>query len=380
MKHIIIYIYPLFINLIVGVLMFVGPMRASEQGASLTAISLMLTNYGVGYIVFSLLMGRVVKDHLAKIQVMVAAFAVAVMCFVLGFIDQVVWVIVIYTFIPLWTSLFFNAFQSYMKHVQIQNEKPMAYSISSYLAALAVGFALGSMLSGTIREYMSWNAAYFTAGIIALSISGMVLFIRPENTGNTVQSNATVVPKRPVLTFAGWSGSFSAIIIISLFLTIFPKQSELLQLSSLQKGLVIFLYNIIQAVAVQFLPKNYTWLYQYKKAPLASLFGIVCLVLFFIASNVYVMYLGALFLGVFATITFFAAILHSMADLEHSVRNIAINETAVGTGFLVGPQFIHLTLGFGDFRAAFLSVALGIVLMMIFQFIYIRNKTLKFNG
>ncbi len=380
MKHIIIYIYPLFMNLIVGVLMFVGPMRASEQGASLTAISLMLTNYGVGYIIFSLLMGRVVKDHLAKIQVMVSAFAVAAMCYILGFVDQVVWVIVVYTFIPLWTSLFFNAFQSYMKHVQIQNEKPLASSISSYVAALAIGFATGSMLSGTIREYMSWNAAYFAAGVIALAISGMVLFIRPENTGNTVQSNSTVVPNRPILTFAGWSSSFTGIVIVSLFLTIFPKQSELLQFSSFEKGLVIFIYNIMQAIAVQFLAKRYTWLYDYKKAPLAGLLGIFCLLLFYSANNIYTMCLGAVILGLFATFAFFTAILHSMADHEHSVRNIAINETAVGIGFLVGPQFIYFTLGFGDFRAAFLSVALGIVVLMVFQYVYIRNKTLKFNG
>jgi len=61
-----IYLYPLFINMIVGVLIFVGPMRAAENNTSLTMISLMITSYGLGYILVSLLMGKIVKPRITR--------------------------------------------------------------------------------------------------------------------------------------------------------------------------------------------------------------------------------------------------------------------------------------------------------------------------
>ena len=378
MKHKAIYIYPMFMNFIVGVLMLAGPMRAEEQGANLTAISFMITNYGLGYIFFSFFMGKIVKDHKSKSQVLISSLAVGMTCILLGFVEQVYWVIVIYTLFPMWTSLFFNAFQSYMKHVQIANARPIAYSVSSYMTSLGIGFAFGSLVSGSIRQYFTWGNSFFVAGGLAFLVAVLVLFISPERT--TAKVAAAPEVKRPPLKLAGWSGSFTGIIIISLFLTLFPKQSLQLGFTSFEKGTVIFIYNIVQAIFVNYLARHYQWLYDWKKAPLNGILALVTLVLFWSAKNILVMYVAAVVLGVFSVIYFFTAVLHSMSDIPNSVRNIAINEISVGSGFLLGPQFINLTFGMGDYRFAYLAAGIWVVFVIVFQFFYIRYRTLNYNG
>jgi len=370
-----IYLYPLFINMIVGVLIFVGPMRAAENNTSLTMISLMITSYGLGYILVSLLMGKIVKPRIAKYQIAGGTFFISLLCLILGAVNNTIWMIVIYLILPLGASLFFNAFQAYMRDVQNSNAGPLARSVTSYLASLSLGFALGPFISGWIRELSSWNIAYFFAAVMALIVALCALFFKPKNSTPGKESVDYSYAEKPDLSLSGWAGSFTGILIISLFLTIFPKQSEILELRPYIKGLVVFLLNIVQIIYVQLYARHHNWIYKYSIAPFVHLLAVVALLSLYFARSTMGLYIGAIFLGMFSATVFFTAIFFSLSHPTKSVRYIAINETAVGLGFLLGPQLIHIRPGMTDFKFSYFVALFLVVLLIIFQFIFIKMKT-----
>jgi len=374
-----IYIYPLLINMLVGVLIFVGPMRAAENNAGLTIISLMITGYGLGYILVSLFMGRIVKPHIAKYQIAGGTFFISLLCLLLGVVDNPIWMILIYSILPLGASLFFNAFQAYMRDVQKSNAGLLAGSVTSYLASLSFGFALGPFISGWIREIASWNIAYFFAAAMALFVALIALFFKPKNSATGKDPVDSSYAKKPDLSLSGWAGSFTGILIISLFLTIFPKQSEILALRPYIKGLVVFLLNVTQVVFVQVYRKHHNWIYKYSIAPFVHLLAVVGLLSLYYALNTTGLYVGAILMGMFSSTVFFTAIFFSLSHPTRSVHYIAVNETAVGAGFLLGPQLVHLRPATADFKFAYLVALILVVFLILFQFIYIKNKT-QSNG
>ncbi|MBN2414068.1 MFS transporter [candidate division KSB1 bacterium] len=374
-----IYTYPLLINMIVGVLMFVGPMSAAENNSSLTMISLMITGYGLGYILFSLLMGKIIRTHLAKYQIIGGTLFISLLCLILGAVNNPIWMIVIYSILPFGASLFFNAFQALMKDVHDLTARPISWSVSSYIASLTFGFAFGPLLSGWLREISSWNTAYFFASGIAFFVAVCAMFCSPVKSDKKENFVDYSYAKKPDLSISGWAGSLTGFLILSLFLTIFPRQSEQMELRPLIKGLVIFLLNIVQPVYVQLYARHHNWVYRHTVAPFINLLGIVALLSFYFARNTFGLYAGAVLFGMFLSTTAFTAIFHSLSHPVKSVRYIAVNEAFVGTGFLLGPQLIHIKPATADFTFSYFVALFLVVFLILFQFIYIKNKT-QSNG
>lgn len=377
MNHILIYIYPLLINMVVGIFMFVGPMRATEQNASLSLVSLMITNYGVGYIVFSLFMGKIVKPHLAKRQIIIGAGFIALLALILGFVKETLVVVIIYTIIPAGSSLFFNAFQAFMKDVQQSVARPLAQSVTSYIASLTLGFAFGPFISGWLREASSWSVSYFFAAAACMTVAILAFRFKPQPGENVQEYVDTSFRNKPDLARSGWAGAFVNIMIISLFLTIFPKQSGLMELRPYVKGMVVFLLNITQMLWVLIYARNFFWQFNHRRAPFVSLLAVGGLLLLFFAKGTLVVYCGVILLGIYASTMSFSGVFHCLTHPTRSVRNIAINEVAVGTGFLLGPQLIRLAPAAMGFTFSYIIAIVLVVALIVFQFYYIKSKTLK---
>ena len=108
----IIYIFPMIIDMVLGVIFFAGPMRAVQNHESLKMISLLLTAYGIGYVIFSLLMSKIVKVRLAKAQVVGAAFIISILCLILSFSESIKISLLVFSILPFGMSMFFNSFQA----------------------------------------------------------------------------------------------------------------------------------------------------------------------------------------------------------------------------------------------------------------------------
>ena len=374
MQNTAIYLFPFIINIAFGILIFVGPMRAVENGENLSAISLMITGYGIGYVLSSMWMGKIVRVRYAKWQVIGAALLIACFCSILVFVDDILASIVIYTLFPGGTALFFNAFQTFMKDVESTRSSSMSLSVGRYICAFGLGFACGPFISGWIREYLQWNIAFVIAAMLALMVAALALFLNPKRRSQTIIPESGATGDKPDLALAGWIGSFVGSAVMSLYLTLFPEHSEAMNLSPVFRGSIIFLMGILQGLVALFYGKTRYWMYRYDVVPVLNLFGIVSLVVLYFLVDPRLFYFVSLCLGVFAASFFFIAIYHSVSHPSKSVQNIAVNETVIGLGFLVGPQFIRLIPDGLGFKSAYLFAIFPLVLVMVFQFAIIKKK------
>ena len=376
MINTIIYIFPLIMNIITGILFFAVPMRAVENGESVQMVSLVFTTYGIGYVVFCLSMSKIVKVHLAKKQMVVSSLLISLLLIVLAFYESIQIAIVVYCMFPFGTALFFNSFQAYMKDVDGGQSKPLTYSVSLYFASVSLGFALGPFLSGWLREFFPWMLSFLIAALLALVVAIAALVFKPQHSQKTEKAD-TQFQDKPDLALSGWMGALFGTIALSLWLTLFPKVCEYFGLRPGFRGMVLFIQHVFQAGVALYLMKSKTWFYKPHLAPLYNLFGIVALYIIFSTKTPNFLYVAALFFGAFAAHFFFTAIFHSLSHPSQSVRNIAINESFIGAGFFIGPQLVNLVPQNAHFRTPYILALGGLFVVMIFQFVFVKIKTQK---
>lgn len=377
MINALIYIFPLVMNIITGILFFAGPMRATENGASVQMVSMVFTTYGIGYVIFCLLMGKIVKVHLAKIQMVSSSLFIALLLTVLALTNNMPITITVYCLFPFGTAMFFNAFQAFMKDVESGQAKPLTHSVGMYFASVSIGFALGPFLSGWLREFLPWSLSFLTAAVLSLAVGISAYFFKPKHAKTKQASPDKQFANKPDLAISGWVGAMFGTIALSLWLTLFPKVCEHFGLRPGFRGMVLFVQHIFQAGIALALMRSKTWLFKPHLAPLYNLFGAVALAIAFFTSNSLMLFLAALFFGTFSANFFFTAIFHSLSHPSKSVRNIAINESAIGAGFFIGPQLVNLTGLYTNFRTPYLFALVGLFVAIIFQYFFIRTKTME---
>jgi MFS family permease len=378
MTNVIIYIFPLVMNIITGILFFAGPMRATENGASVQMVSMVFTTYGIGYVIFCLLMGKIVKVHLAKIQMVASSLFIAILLAVLAASENITITMVIYCLFPFGTAMFFNAFQAFMKDVNSGQAKPLTHSVGMYFASVSIGFALGPFLSGWLREFLPWSLSFLTAAILSLIVAIATYFFKPQHS-STSQKEDTQFADKPDLALSGWVGAMFGTIALSLWLTLFPKVCEYFDLRPGFRGMVLFVQHIFQAGVALSLMKSKTWLFKPHLAPLYNLSGVLALFIAFFTSSPFMLFIAALFFGTFSANFFFTAIFHSLSHPSKSVKNIAFNESFIGAGFFIGPQLVSLTGLYTNFRTPYLFALSGLFIVMIFQYFFIRTKSMELS-
>lgn len=373
MSHLIIFIYPLLIDVILGLFIFAGPMRAVENHQSLSMISLMLTAYGVGYIFFSLSMSKIVKVKYARLQMAVASLLIALLSTVLSFSADIYVTLVVFAILPFSISLFFNAFQAFMKHVGGNKSKPLKQSVATFIFSWSIGFALGPFISGWIREYFSWSIGFMFASVLAVAVSVITFVFNPVSEGDKPAQVDNL--QQPDLVLTGWAGAMTVAIVLSLFLTLFPKQSDAMGMRPGYRGMVIFFQNIVQAGVVFIYARRTRWMFNASIAPLFGLFGMGAMLCLYFTTRPAFFFFAAALLGVFGAGYFYTAVYHALSHPSKSVRNIAVNEASVGTGFFLGPQLIRLADNPQSFTQPYLYAIFILAALMVFQYIFIRRKS-----
>ncbi len=371
----IIYIFPMIIDLILGVVFFAGPMRAIQNHESLQMVSLLITAYGIGYVIFSLSMSKIVKVALAKTQMVAAALLISALCIALAFFENIKISLLIFSVIPFGMSLFFNSFQAFMKDIDSGTAKPLTYSSSMYFFAVSTGFALGPFISGWMREVLPWNAVFLFAAALAMMVAISAFLFRPAHSHQNLKTN-TQFANKPDLAIPGWLGALFGTIVLALFLTVYPKQCQAFGMRSGFRGMVVFSQSIIQALVSLSLIKSKDWMYSAKIWPTINIFGISGLFILFLAKSPVYLFVAAVALGIFAGCYFFIAVFHALSHPSKSVRNIAINEAAIGSGFLLGPQLVQLTPATSSFTLPYLYAIPALAALIIFQYIFIKSKSI----
>lgn len=350
-RNAVIYVFPFALDIAVALLLFVGRHSLASRGLGPEVVGSILLCFGGGYLVASLLMRRIVRPRLARVQMLGALGALAAICALLPRVESVWLTQVAFCAVPFSTSLFFNAFQAYMLGVANDTAKPLAAMAGHYTFAWSLGYALGPFASGWARAWCDWARIYYLAAAIAVAVGLLVLWFRPVSR-EEAQSVPIPAPSPSATMDRGligpaWLGVALAWIGWTAVSIWWPVQAAGLGYSAAVKGAVEFAFALSQSLGALALVYAGSWHHRPALLPLFGLAGVLGLVVLASAGSPTAFGIGAVLYGMYTSSAFSLMVYHSMLVPERAVARVAVNETVVGFSFLAGPVVAGLVVGPG---------------------------------
>jgi len=362
-RNSVIYAYPLLVDIIVALMLFVGRHSLAGWGYDERTVGSVLLYYGIGYCVASLSMRHVVRIRYARWQMGLGLAGAAGACGWLAGTTSVGHIQATFALVPVAFSLFFNAFQAYMLDVSDGSAKPLAATAGHYTVSWSLGYALGPLLAGLCREYLGWAPIYMVAGGLALALAATAVVLRPDRpTARTGVSS----PRRPAgtsLVGAAWVGVGLAWAGWNALATFWPVQAVQLGFTPRAKSGVEFAFAVAQSLGALGLVYAGAWHHKPGRLPVFGAIGIAGVSILAGAQSIILFVIGVLFYGIYTSSAFTFMVYHSMFDPERAVRRVAFNETVVGLSFLAGPLVAQVfRAGTGSFAFSYLLLggALGV--------------------
>lgn len=340
--------------------MFVGRHSFAERDAGVAAIGAFAAIYGLVYIPSSFLMGKVVTPERSKRLMMISIVLMITLLCLLANTERYFLFLAIFAGIPFGTSLFFNAFQSYMLDIDTNAGKALSHSVGHYTFAWSTGFALGPIVSYLATEYFNWSAAYYMAAFIIFIIGIIAFFFKPHTKKNinaaTKTEKTALLPADKALPISGWIGLIIGISSFQIVLTYWPIQAENLHYSVLIKGGVEFSASISQAFSALIICLFVRWYHKPLSLLLFGLIGFSGFISIAFADRLPLFFIGACLFGIYLSSCFIYMVYHSMFDKAKAVKRVSINEIMVGVGILIGPILATCLLKAAntDFKTAYL--------------------------
>lgn len=387
MKAIILYSFPLIADIVVGLVLFVGRHSLASRGYGETAVGSIVLVYGASYVVASLLMTRLVRPALAKVQQLVALGAIVTICVVLANVERLIVIQVIYGLLPFATSLYFNAYQVYMLGINEQDGRPLASLAGHFTFSWSLGFAAGPFVSSLLRSVVTWSQTLYVAAALAALMAVMLYSFHLERRGSAgagTPARSTGDPGaalRPNLMGPAWVGLLVGWTVYNTILIYWPVQAVQQDVPAALRGLVEFLASLAQAFSALALVSLPRW--QHKPGWLAALGGlaVAAVLVFGAAQGVVGMAVAALLYGTFTGSMFSLVVYHAMSDPARAVRRIALNEVMVGISFLLASALARLLHPAGtSFGRAYAGLAVVLVVGIVAQVLYAAVLTRRRAG
>jgi len=331
----VIYLFPLAFDIIVSISLFAGRHSLAERGMDARTVGSLIAIYGIGYIIASLCMGKIIRPAYARLQMLVSILLIIILLILLANTEKIRLIQVLFCGIPFATSLFFNAFQSFMLGVNATLSKPLTKTVAHYTFAWSMGFAAGPALSALLRESAGWSASYYAGSAAAAVIGVIALLFRPPAPGAVVKRE-NLAPG-PSLCVPAWIGAMFCWTGWNMLATFWPVHAELLRFPASIKGLVEFGFAISQAVAALLLAAVPAGYYRRKYFSLASLAGVLGSLFFALGGHPALFVTGAVFFGAYSAHCLCNMVFQASLEPGKAVKRIALNEVLMGVSFLCGP-------------------------------------------
>jgi hypothetical protein len=359
MKKWIIYLFPLVVDVIIGLNMFLGRHSLASRGYGEQVVASIVLCFGIGYIISSLLMIRIVKPRLAKLQMLVSLAGMVALSVALANTQNLLAMQVLYSIFPFLASLFFNAYQIYVLGISNQDHRPLSTTAGHFVLAWSIGFALGPLISSQLVAFFDWSNVYYLSAILAVLL-GLLLFT--FNPGSSQGSAAKkVLPKdgladqatiEPVaqqdqrvlaiqpaqersLVLPAWIGLLVGLTVWNVVLIYWPVQAAAASIPASLRGSAESSAALAQALSALGLTYLASWLRKPSWILGLGLFGLAGLLYLSQLENITWFFIGALSYGVYMGSMFSLAVYHAMADERKAVFRVALNETLIGCSFLL---------------------------------------------
>ena len=368
----IIYLFPLVFDIIVSLSLFVSRHSFAEKGMDAKIVGAISIIYGIVYIGSSLIMSRIIKPNIAKLQMLISNLFTIIFLCILANLNSVSLVLIVFMGIPFSACFFFNAFQSYLLKTETEIKKPLTKTVGHFTVAWSIGFALGPIISALLKKWVNWSVSYYAAALLALMVGLIALFIKPIAKGNLSKPEEPALPllkvKEKALPLAGWIGIFIAFSGWIAITTFGPLQARKMEFNSTIKGAVEFVYAMSQALSAFIICNFSTWYHKPKLLPVMAFFGVSGAVIFSLSSSPLLFALGGMCYGIYSGSAAIYAVYHCMLDRDKAAKRVAFNELTVGFSFVAGPLISFLFLGQKmNFRNGYLFLACYIGIGVLIQ-------------
>jgi MFS family permease len=376
--RLLIYFFPALIDMVAAQFLFVNTMRLVKMGASASASGSVTTIWSVTYLVTCLVIGRLVTPRNAAALMLASCLSLAALAGLGTILPGVMGIYILTALGGGAAALFFPPFQTFMKAVDKGGGKSLSYSTGLYTFAWSAGYAVGPFISGFLMETgaQGWKLAYAcgAAGAVVTAVGILHLKHLVHVEESAVSSPVTQPPpggvdygRFPDLAWLAWIGAGAGVVFISVIRAVFPSHAvNTLAMGDGRIGTLFFLLSITQALTGIILCRSRIWMYRALPVSVVGglgMAGILCLA--FGASST-LLGIGVILFGVYSGSFFFYLVFHAIAHPVRSAGYVAVNESVVGIGGILGPL---IGGGLSDrFGFAFSACACATVLLAITAF------------
>lgn len=387
MTRFLIFLFPAMMDIIVGLLLFVMPMRLTQGGWSSTVVTAATSMWALSYLVANHFIGKFTnRRNAAQLIIMSGATMMLVSG---GFVlfTHVAFIFVLLFLAGISTALFFAPFQYFMKIVGGEDNAGVVRSTALYTFSWSSGMALGPFLSGYILQYHDWTwCMALNALLAAVTVVGIYLLKHHAETHPHEQAAApSAAPaeekdssysKMPDLVMVGWIGAGLGIFVVMLIRALFVKTAKFNGLDDFQAGMVLFLLSGSQALGGLSMFFSRTWMYRAVPVCAFGLIGLAATAAFGLVHTAWGFYAAAVVFGVYSGALFFYFVFHSLVHPSHAGRYVAINEMVVGGCGIAGPLFGGVLADGISMSAPYYAAAAIIIVSLAYQCVcYAQKRT-----
>lgn len=373
--RILIYFFPIAINILIGGMFFISAYRFKLAEAPGWIIGATMAAWALVYSVFSLFFSRRLTRKNAPVILnagcmILTASSVGFLVFD-GLYTQFVWIL---------TSGLANAcycapFQLLMKSVEPdQASAGSARAAGMYTFAWSTGIATGPLLFGWLAPATVFKINILLSLLLWGGASFLIWVIRRKETAATQESpaekTAEINPPSPVQSLAhlGWIMGGVGVFTVCIIRLIWPCRGVELEISQGHIGSSLALVSYVQAVMGLILAHTRNWMRKSMPQWVFGILGVAGLILFaFAPGEAWYFYLAALLYGLYASNFYFLLVYFSIEDTANAAKNVGINEFIVGIISIIAPMIGGVLAVPGHAARAFYPVIVSTVLVTIFM-------------
>jgi len=380
MPKILTNLLPLTVDIIASLILFVGRHSLATRGYSETTVGTLVLVYGLGYMLSSLMMTRLIRKQLVRLQMLGSLAGMFVISIFLANVQSLPAILVLYTIFPFVLSMFFNALQIYLLGASNQESRPLALTIGHFTFSWSVGFALGPIFASFLVTQYEWSQVYYLAGLLALLVGLPLLIYKPKTAliqpEKPAASTIAESEKAPNLVIPGWIGLLAGLAIWNTAMVFWPVQAVQLEVPNNVKGIAEFLFAITQAFAALGLAYVIGWRTKPAWFLLFGSLGVIALLLMSVFGGSWIFFSGFMLYGAFLGSAFSLSVYHCMLDESQAVRRVALNETLIGLAFLLSyPLAAIFRPRSGEFGLSYAWLALLLAVALVVQALSARLVT-----
>lgn len=380
--RILIYLFPILVNFILGGVFFITAYRLAEAGAKPLAVTATMAVWAIVYSAVSMLMGRITTGRNAPRFIMLAGFGITAtsLGFLLlpGLYWQYLWIIAT----GVASAVYCVPFQTFMKFIEPNQSAGTVRATALYTCAWSVGLASGPLVFGLLDWRIGFGVNAVLGLVVVAAVRGVVAY-RARHPAPAASAPAASSPEAvdyrryPDLAWVGWLAGGMGSVSTALVRTLLPYRAAQLEIARADIGLVLAVVSYVLGFSALTLVRSRTWMYKPLPALLTGFAGAAGLLLFALGRDLGSFFLGALLFGVYSGAFFFYLVFHALVHPEKSTRYVAVNELVVGSAGIAGPVAGGLLAGAGGAGAPFFLCAAATLLVALLQAGIFRLKTIR---